>query len=122
MAYMTYKLYISQPMRNKSDEQIEAARQRAIQKAKAYVDSQLGIPEGERKIEVINSFFKGAPHDAKPLWLLGRALQAMSSADVVFFVSGWATARGCRIENLAAHEYLEKSGVVIIEEPYRLEP
>lgn len=119
---MTYKLYISQPMRNKSDEQIEATRQRAIQKAKAYVDSQSGIPEGERKIEVINSFFKGAPHDAKPLWFLGRALQAMSSADVVFFVSGWATSRGCRIENLAAHEYLEKSGVVIIEEPYRLEP
>lgn len=118
----TYKLYISQPMRDKSAEQIEAARQRAVQMAKSYVDSQLGIPEGERKIEVIDSFFKGAPHDAKPLWSLGRALQEMSSADIVFFASAWATARGCRIENLAAHEYLEKAGVIIIEEPYRLEP
>lgn len=118
----TYKLYISQPMGDKSDEQIEAVRQRAIRMAKSYVDSQLGIPEGERKIEVIDSFFKDAPHDAKPLWFLGRALQAMASADIVFFASAWATERGCRMENLAAHEYLEKAGVAIIEEPYRLEP
>lgn len=118
----TYKLYISQPMRDKSEEQIEAARQRAIQMAKSYVDAQLGIPEGERKIEVIDSTFKRACPGAKPLWLLGRALQAMSSADIVFFVSAWATEGGCRIENLAAHEYLEKAGVTVIEEPYRLEP
>lgn len=33
-----------------------------------------------------------------------------------------APLRGCRIGNPAAHEYPEKGGVAIIEEPYRPEP
>ena len=111
------KLFISQPMRGKTNEQIEAERRRAVKRAKNFVDSQLGIPEGERKIEVIDSFFADAPHEANPLWFLGKSLELMSKADIVFFVSGWDTARGCRIENLAAHEYLEKAGIAIIEEP-----
>ena len=112
----TYKLFISQPMRDKTNEQIEAERERPIKAAQNYVNAQIGIPEGERKIEVIQSFFKGAPHDAKPLWFLGESFKLLANADIVYFVKGWDNYRGCKMENKAAHEYLEPSGTVILEE------
>lgn len=112
----THRLFISQPMKDKTNEQIEAERKRAIEAAQNYVNAQLGVPEGERKIEVIDSFFKDAPHDAKPLWYLGESFKLLATADIVFFVKGWDQYRGCKMENKAAHEYLEPAGAVIIEE------
>ena len=106
-----YKLFISQPMRDKTNKQIELERIRAINTAK----SKLNI-NGDDKIEVIQSFFKDAPHDAKPLWFLGKSFELLQTADVVFFVKGWNEYRGCKMENKAAHEYLEPNGTLIIEE------
>lgn len=112
----SYKLFISQPMKDKTNEQIESERARAVERAQRYVDAQMGIPEGERKVEIIDSFFKDAPHDAKPLWFLGKSFELLSNADIVFFVKGWKDYRSCRMENRAAHEYLEPAGTVVIEE------
>ena len=97
------KLFISQPMRGKTDEEILAVRERAI----ATVEKHLG-----EKVEVIDSFFQGAPADAKPLWLLGKVLELLSTADVAYFAPGWEKARGCRIENTCAIEY----GITVIED------
>ena len=52
------KLFISQPMRDKTDKQIKDERAIAVKKAVEYL--------GE-DVEVIDSFFESAPHDAKPL-------------------------------------------------------
>lgn len=112
----TYKLFISQPMRDKTDDEIKAERARAIKAAQSYVDSLMGITEEERKIEVIDSFFETAPHDAKPLWFLGKSFELLANADIVYFVKGWDEYRGCKMENRAAHEYLEPWGAYIIEE------
>lgn len=101
------KLFISQPMRDKTNEQIEEERERAIRAASEAI----GEP-----VMVIDSFFKNAPHDAKPLWYLSKSLELMSQCDVVYFVSGWKNYRGCKIENTCAHEYLKSFGVRIIEE------
>ena len=90
------KLFISQPMSDKTDEQIKAERERAIDVAKAKL--------GE-SVEVIDSFFENAPHDAKPLWFLGKSLELLADADVAYFVKGWDEYRGCKIENLCAKEY-----------------
>lgn len=97
------KLFISQPMRGKTDEEILKERERAIEK----VESQVG-----EKVEVIDSFFQSAPVNAKPLWFLGKSLELMSDADVVYFVKGWKDFRGCKIENICAREY----GIEVIEE------
>ena len=107
----TYKLFISQPMSDKTNEQIELERTRAINTAK----NKLNLA-GDDKIEVIESFFKDAPHAAKPLWFLGKSFELLANADVVFFVKGWDAYRGCKMENKAAHEYLEPNGTLIIEE------
>ena len=97
------KLFISQPMRDKTDEQILAEREKAIESAKRNF--------GE-DIEVIDSFFKEAPHDARPLWFLGKSLELLSTADIAYFVKGWENYRGCKIENTCAIEY----GIEVIED------
>lgn len=97
------KLFISQPMKGKTDEEILAVREQAIKSAKDLF--------GE-EVEVIDSFFQSAPADARPLWFLGKSLELLSTADVVYFAKGWEDARGCRIENTCAVEY----GIKVIED------
>lgn len=100
------KLFISQPMRDKTDEQIKAERIVAIESVKAAI--------GETGIEVIDSFFETAPHDAKPLWFLGKSFELLSNADVVYFCKDWEKYRGCKMEHEAAKQYLEPNGVRIL--------
>jgi hypothetical protein len=97
------RLFISQPMRNKTDEEILSVRARAIESAERNL--------GE-KVEVIDSFFQNAPVDANPLWFLAKSLELLSTADVAYFAKGWEEARGCRIENTCAIEY----GIDVIED------
>lgn len=97
------KLFISQPMRGKTDEEILAERKKAIESA----ERNLGEP-----VEVIDSFFQNALADARPLWFLGKSLELLSTADIAYFTKGWEDARGCRIENQCAIEY----GIEVIED------
>lgn len=90
------KLFISQSMRGKTDEEILAVREKAIRSA----EKMLGEP-----VEVIDSFFQSAPADARPLWFLGKSLELLSTADVAFFAEGWNEFRGCKIEHTCAVEY-----------------
>ena len=90
------RLFISQPMRGKTDEQILDERNYAINRAKKILGDD---------IEVIDSFFKGVPTDTSPLWYLGESIKLLATADVVYFCDGWDTARGCRIEQTCAVEY-----------------
>lgn len=90
------KLFISQPMRGKTDEEIRAEREKAIEAARELVGND---------VEVIESFFLGAPIGADPLWFLGESLKLLGTADVAYFVKGWELARGCRIEHECAVEY-----------------
>ena len=99
---MKKKIFISQPMRDKTDEQILAERKKAIMLAKSCFNE---------KIEIIDSFFQEAPKDAKPLWFLAKSLELMTGADAVIFVKGWENYRGCRIEHTCTIEY----GIKVIE-------
>lgn len=97
------KLFISQPMRGKTDEEILKEREKAI----ASAEKHLGEP-----VEVIDSFFQGAPANAKPLCYLSESLKLLAEADVAYFAKGWEEARGCKIENTCAIEY----GIEVIED------
>ena len=97
------KVFISQPMKGKTNEEIKAERRRLIGKVRAlYGDD----------IEIIDSFFENAPVDARPLWFLGKSLELLATADVAAFARGWRDARGCRIENICAIEY----GIEVVED------
>lgn len=98
------RVFISQPMKDKTNEQILAERERAIKSIKEQYKTE--------DVEIIDSFFKDAPHDARPLWFLGKSLELLSTADVAYFVGEWRNYRGCKIENTCAKEY----GIDVIEE------
>ena len=98
------KVFISQPMKDKTNEEIKEERNRAIEAIYAEY--------GEDEVEIINSFFENAPHNAKPVWFLAKSLELLSTADLVYFIKGWDKYRGCKIENTVAKEY----GYKVIEE------
>lgn len=97
------KLFISQPMKGKTDEEILRVREKAIKSAENTL---------EEPVEVIDSFFQNASADDRPLWFLGKSLELLATADVAYFAKGWEEARGCRIENTCAIEY----GIDVIED------
>ena len=98
------RIFISQPMKDKTDEQILKERERAFSAVKEKFNGE--------DVEVIDRFFQSAPHDAKPLWFLGKSLELLSTADVAYFIGEWKNYRGCKIENTCAKEY----GIETIEE------
>ena len=82
------KLFISQPMKDKADDEILKEREKAIADARKYL--------GE-DVEVIDSFFKDAPHDAKSLWFLGKYLELLSTADIAYFEKGYKIGHDCAV-------------------------
>lgn len=97
------KVFISQPMRDKTDEQIKEERAKAVSRIKEKYN---------QDVEIIDSFFENAPHNAKPLWFLGKSLELLANADVAYFCKDWEKYRGCKIEHTCAKEY----GIKVMEE------
>lgn len=95
---MGMKLFISQPMKGKTDEEINAERAAVI---KLFDHPCVGL-------EVIDSFFKGAPAQAAPLWYLGESIKLLAEADVVYFCKNWQKYDGCTIEHECAVRYGKK--------------
>ena len=89
------KLFISQPMKDKTNEEIKEERNEIVKR----------VTERFGEVEVIDSFFENAPHDANPLWFLGKSLELLSTADCAYFAEGWKDYRGCKIEHEAAVNY-----------------
>lgn len=115
----TKKLFISQPMKDLSNEEIEKERARILESIKKMEFTNEDGSKWNLKdtnIELIDSFFKDAPHEAKPLWFLGKSLELLSTADIVYFGGDWKNKRGCKLEYEAAKQYLLPEGVLIIEE------
>lgn len=104
------KAMLSQPMAGKTEDEITEDRDRAI----AYLESQ--------GYEVINTRFTDEWYSQEnmkkrgvvniPLCFMAKSLEHMCLVDVVYFVKGWESARGCRIEHEAAKAY----GMTIIYE------
>lgn len=90
------KLFISQPMNGKTDEEILRERNEAINIVKDIV--------GE-EVEVLETFFDDFGPDKKPLHYLAKSLEYLAEADIAYFVPGWENARGCKIEHQCAVEY-----------------
>lgn len=90
------KLFISQPMNGKTDEEILKERKIAIRKAKEIA--------GE-DVEVIDTFYTDFTPDAKPLEYLARSIKDLASANIAYFAKGWEEKRGCKIEYECATQY-----------------
>lgn len=87
------KIFISQPMKDLSEEEIRHNRMKAVKKIKSlYGDD----------VEIIDSYIDC---EGTPLWCLGKSIELLSTADVAYFLKGWNIARGCRIEYMCANDY-----------------
>ena len=88
------KIFISQPMRGKTSEEIRAEREKAVEVVKAFVNDE---------VEVLDSYFDD--FDGNPLEYLAKSIELLAKADIAYFAKGWKDARGCRIEHICAVEY-----------------
>lgn len=96
------KVFISQPMRDRSQDVIKRERDEVIIKVEGFY---------EESVKIINQVMEQPSDSSKPLKLLAKSLELMADADVVVFVKGWENYRGCKIEHDCAFAY----GISIIE-------
>lgn len=87
------KVFISQPMVDRTDKQINL--ERAI--AANAVSTEIGEP-----VEIIDSICQ---EERSPIGYLAYSIEKLSEADVAYFCKGWQDYRGCRIEQRIASEY-----------------
>lgn len=101
-------VFISQPMRGLTPDEIKLNRSEAIKDIKKFILNKYG-----EEVNIIDSYFEDAPQTKLPaLWWLGQSICKLSEADIIYFLKGYENARGCRIEALCAKEY----GIEIVEE------
>ena len=96
------KLFISLPMNGLSNDDILSK-----------IDSIHNLYKDE--YELIPTYIHSSPDSsikAPGLWYLGKSIELMSRADLVFFCKGWESARGCIVE----HECAVRYGIKILYE------
>jgi len=95
------KIFISMPMKAKSTEQVR------VEMNKVFEFIKTKLPEAE----LIDSIIDGADKDIAikgddaSVWYLGKSIQLLALADIVFFVDDWNLFRGCNIERAIAEKY-----------------
>ncbi len=95
---MPKKAFISQPMKGKTEESIREERRKLQDDLMA---------QGYDVVDSIFSDFPNANEEYRsvPLAYLAKSLDLMAQCDGVAFASGWANARGCKIEHACAEAY-----------------
>lgn len=95
-------VFISQPVKGQTKVKIMEERAVAIEEIKRIL--------GEDFI-ISDNLFSTDEVIRKPLWVLGKSFEMLSSADIVYFAKGWNKDRKCRLEYTAAQNY----GIKIIK-------
>lgn len=92
------KLFVSVPMKGRTEEEIKASIQKMKTIAEAY--------EGEQ-LELIDSNIEdNAPKNANPpVWYLGKSLEKLFEADIFIGIDDDYNWSGCYIERIAAQRY-----------------
>lgn len=92
------KLFVSVPMKGRTEEEIKAS----IQKMKKIAE----IYEGE-ELELIDSYIEGySPRDSKEtILVLGKSLEKLAQADVFIGICQSYDWNGCYIERETAERY-----------------
>jgi hypothetical protein len=96
------KIFISQPMYGKTNEQIREERKIIVAKLE------------DKGYEVVDSIVAKTPEDAmyEPVYYLSQSILKLAEADKALFMEGWENARGCKIE----HDIVEAYGIPILQD------
>ena len=96
------KVMISQPMKDKTAEEILSQKKKALE----FLE--------KNGYEVVNTYFSDEwnSNDLEdrgvvniPLFFLAKSLEKMAECDAVYFCDGWQDTRGCKLEHAAATSY-----------------
>ena len=88
------KAIISQPMKGKTEEQVRAERADTVKQLEA------------KGYEVVDTVFPDFTNQGNvPMKYLAKSIEAIADADFVYFMPGWRSARGCRIEHECCVDY-----------------
>lgn len=106
---MYKNIFISQPMTGKSEEEILATRQKAIDRI-----HRLASKDGEQ-VNIIDSYiddatrneFQGRMGDAInwDIYWLSQSLERLAMADTIWLCDGWEYSKGCNVELECAISY-----------------
>lgn len=98
------KIFISQGMVGRSDEEVLQERAKAAQILQDYFHSEIG---DDITIEIIDSYIEEDPPDVcnTGVWYMGHSIIMMSEADRVAFLPNWEQYGGCRLEKQIADYY-----------------
>ena len=96
------KLFVSVPMKCRTEDEIKES----IQKMKKIAE----IYEGE-ELELIDSYIDDNPpkDNNQAIWFLGKSLEKLATADVFIGISDAWDWNGCYVEQEVAHRYGIKS-------------
>ena len=99
------KLFVSVPMKGRTEEEIKAS----IQKMKKIAE----IYEGE-ELELIDSYIEDNPpkDNNEAVWYLGESLKKLAQADVFIGIRESYDWSGCHIERATAEKYGIKAYVI----------
>lgn len=101
------KIFISQPMKDLTEEQIKTNRKKIEEQTIAAFKSL--YPKEDVKITFLDTYYKD--FNGSALEFLGKSIMDLSKADYAVFGQGWDGARGCKAE----HEVCRLYNVPIIE-------
>lgn len=90
------KVFISQPMKNLTTEQIIFNRKQTI---KQLEDAGYKIVDSILSNNLYNTKISSLSYLAESLHIIAK------EADVVYFMKGWEEVRGCRVEHICCKEY-----------------
>jgi len=90
------KIFLSQPMRGKTHEEILSSIREVQEFLTKYLDS--------TNVEIIESY-SPSNKNKEPLVALGDSIKDLSKADLAVFLNDWNQYRGCIIEHHTAKIY-----------------
>lgn len=93
-----FKVFLSQPMRGFTDEEIQTRRKNDFEQLKKYF--------GDQPFEIIDTIFEqNAKAKHIPVEYLARSIAELANADFIAMSYNFEQARGCLIEHKIAEEY-----------------
>lgn len=103
------KVFVSQPMRGISDEEILKSREKMNEEIRELVGNNFVIIDSFLKDYILP--FEVTKNNV-PVNYLAKSIEFLSFADIAYFGKGWEEARGCKIEHEIALQY----GIKIIKD------
>lgn len=97
---LSVNVFISQPMRNRTADEINEEREIVIEWVHRLYDDVYNV-------NVLDTYFKNefVPDEINRCYYLGKSIMVLAEANVAVFVDGWEEMRGCVIEHDVCKQY-----------------